>query len=91
MGYQNLGEFFDLVDRVMGKSQFVSNPAATCRVSTTTMTSLHTPDYHLDAYLDGIKQQFIRLNQELDEARNQRDEYKINCILNFVSEFLVNR
>jgi len=37
-----------------------------------------TPDLHLDIYLDGIREKFNRLNRELDEARNQRDEYERN-------------
>ena len=44
------------------------------------MTS-NIPDSDLDVHLNGIKQKFDRLNQELEEARNQRDEYKRNCIL----------
>ena len=45
-----------------------------------TMTA---PDFHLDVYLNGIREKFNHLNKELDEARNQRDEYKRNCIACF--------
>ena len=45
-----------------------------------TMTS-NTSDSQLDEYLDGIRRKFDHLNQELDEARHQRDEYKRNCIV----------
>ena len=53
------------------------------------MTSQHmtddhqllTPDSHLDVYLNGIRQKFDCLNQELDEARNQRDECRRKCLL----------
>ena len=56
---------------------------------TTTMTSQLTPDSHLDGYLNGIRQEFTRLNQELEEARNQREEYKRNCTVRF-RNLLVN-
>ena len=50
---------------------------------------MNIPDSHLDVYLDGIRQIFNRLNQELDEARNQRDEYKRKCIVLAASELLI--
>ena len=36
-------------------------------------------DLQLDVHFNAIRQQFERLNQELDEVRNERDEYKRNC------------
>ena len=38
---------------------------------------------HLDAHFNAIRQKFDGLAQELDEARNERDEYKRNCIVCF--------
>ena len=35
----------------------------------------------LDAYLSGIREEFDRLNKELDQAKNQRDEYQQNCMV----------
>ena len=57
------------------------------------MTPQHTniPDSHLDVYLNGIRQKFSRLNLELDEARNERDEYKKNCIYCFVNLLVDHR
>ena len=40
-------------------------------------------DLHLDVHFNAIRQKFDRLNQELDEARNERDEYKRHCIVCF--------
>jgi len=34
---------------------------------------------HLDGYLKGIRDEFDRLNHELDETRKQRDEYMTKC------------
>ena len=40
-------------------------------------------DLHLDDHFNAIRQKFDRLNRELDEAMNERDEYKRNCIVFF--------
>jgi len=45
--------------------------------STRHPTGSSTPP--LDEYLKGIRNEFDRLNQELDETRKQRDEYIIKC------------
>jgi len=44
---------------------------------TGTQHTTSTP--HLDGYLKGIKDEFDRLNRELDETRKQRDEYITKC------------
>ena len=40
-------------------------------------------DLHLDVHFNAIRQKFDRLIQELDESRNERDEYKRNCTVFF--------
>ena len=40
-------------------------------------------DTHLDVHFNAIRLKFDHLNQELDEARNERDEYKRNCVVCF--------
>jgi len=42
-------------------------------------SQIQTPTPHLDEYLKGIKDEFDRLNHELDETRKQRDEFKTKC------------
>jgi hypothetical protein len=44
---------------------------------------------HLDGYLKGIRDEFDRLNYELDETRRQRDEYKTKCMFGSNFIFLV--
>ena len=39
----------------------------------------HTSSPHLDGYLKGIKDEFDRLNHELDQTRKQRDEFMTKC------------
>ena len=39
------------------------------------------PNSNLDVYLNGIREKFNLLNRELDEARNQRDEFRRNCMV----------
>ena len=34
---------------------------------------------HLDGYLKGIRDEFDRLNHELEETRKQRDEFMTKC------------
>ena len=43
----------------------------------------YTSSSHLDEYLKGIKDEFNRLNYELDETRKQRDEYITKCMFDF--------
>ena len=38
-------------------------------------------DLLLDVHFNAIRQKFDNLNQELEEAKNERDEYKRNCIV----------
>ena len=40
-------------------------------------------DLHLDVHFNAIRHKFDLLNQKLDEARNERDEFKRNCIVCF--------
>ena len=47
-------------------------------------------DLLLDVHFNAIRQKFDRLNQELDEARNQRDDYMRNCIVCFGHKLLVD-
>ena len=55
------------------------------RVTFDNMASKHltgnqcTSSPHLDGYLKGIRDEFDRLNRELDETRKQRDEYIAKC------------
>ena len=43
------------------------------------MSSQHASTPHLDGYIKGIRDEFDRLNCELDETRRQRDEYITKC------------
>ena len=48
------------------------------------MTPQHmNQDPYLDVHFNAIRQKFDYLNRELDEARNQRDEYERNCVVSF--------
>jgi len=48
--------------------------------STTTLAGIqHITMPHIDEHLKGIKDDFDRLNHELDETRRQRDEYITKC------------
>jgi hypothetical protein len=52
------------------------------RVISDNMTSQHLtglPTPQLDGYLKGIRDEFDRLNYELEETRKQRDEYITKC------------
>lgn len=42
------------------------------------------PDLPLDVHLNGIREKFDRLCQELEEARIQRDAYMRDCIVGYI-------
>ena len=35
----------------------------------------------IDVHFNAIRQKFDNINQELEEVKNERDEYKRNCIV----------
>ena len=50
-----------------------------CTTTTTLAAIQHITMPHIDEHLKGIRDEFDRLNHELDETRKQRDEYITKC------------
>jgi len=50
-----------------------------CTTTTTLAAIQHITMPHIDEHLNGIREEFDRLNHELDETRKQRDEYITKC------------